>query len=165
MLFLFWCQLSMSCHTTGNCFKASLSSNTSCPSFMSIVYLSLSNLKVMAEPHLFHSSLKEEFFAFEAAQLFLCCGYFFFFQAPLVMLFISACTFAVRWIAKPKPLVDNMLSVSRCYSSRNCINVARWSGKLFVFLSNMCVRVCVCACVWVWALFRPFLFYPREWLC
>lgn len=77
--------------------------------------------------------------------------YVFFPQARLVMLFISACTFAVRWIAKPKPLVDNMLSVSRCYSSLNCINVARCSGRLFVFLSRvcvcMCVRIGVCLCV------------------
>lgn len=40
-----------------------------------------------------------------------------------VMLLILAYTFAVRWIAKAKPLVDNMLSVCPCYSSLNCINV------------------------------------------
>lgn len=68
----------------------------------------------------------------------------FFFQARLVMLFISACTFTARWIAKPKPLVDNMLSVSRCYSSLNCINVARSLGKLFVFLSHS-----LCMCVYL----------------
>lgn len=45
-------------------------------------------------------------------------------------------TFAVRWIVKPKPLVDNMLSASRCYSSLNCINVACRSGET------------VCLCVW-----------------
>lgn len=37
--------------------------------------------------------------------------------------------FAVRWIVTLKPLVDNMLSASRCYSSLNCINVARRSGE------------------------------------
>lgn len=84
-------------------------------------------------------------------------------------LFISACTFAVRWIVKPKPLVDNMLSVSRCYSSLNCINVAHGSRKLFVFLSNVCACICVgihafvymCS-VWVQALFRSFCFLIRN---
>lgn len=66
------------------------------------------------------------------------------------MVFISARTFAGRWIANPKPLVDNMLSVSRCYSSLNCINGARWSGELFVFLS---VCMCVSERAWVGVLF------------
>lgn len=51
-------------------------------------------------------------------------------------------TFAVRWIVKPKPLVDNMLSASRCYSSLNCINVARRPGE------TVCLHVwfvCFCA--------------------
>lgn len=37
--------------------------------------------------------------------------------------------FAVRWIVTLKPLVDNMLSASHCYSSLNRINVARRSGE------------------------------------
>lgn len=79
------------------------------------------------------------------------------------MVFISARTFAGRWIAKPKPLVDNMLSVSRCYSSLNCINGAHWSGELFVFLSSVrvCwgwgVFICVCACGF-WHCSGPFVF-------
>lgn len=45
-------------------------------------------------------------------------------HVPFVMLFILAYTFAVRQMAKPKPLVDNTLHVSPCYSSLNCINVS-----------------------------------------
>lgn len=42
------------------------------------------------------------------------------------MLFILAYTFAVRRMAKPKPLVYNTLYVSPCYSSPNCINVSAY---------------------------------------
>lgn len=134
----------MSCHRIGDCFKVSLRLNASCPSFMSVLHLSPVSSSQQTLTYFIHFSEKRSLHLMLHHHLSVLD--IFFLQARSVMLFISACTFAVRWIAKPKPLVDNTLSVSRCYSSLNCINVARWSRKLFVFLSSVCERVCVHLC-------------------
>lgn len=55
---------------------------------------------------------------------------------------------AVRWIVKPKPLVDNIMWASCCYSSLNCINVPRRSGENCLSLHLVCMLYCgFCDCL------------------